>query len=160
MTQNTVAGQNIIDLQKPLFETLELELNKTSELNYDKIIKLDKAVQQFFDYLPENKIYQEYILKDIIKAILDSTILHKKPQIMNFDKLKRNIKLSKQIQTVDPGLIKSNNAEIVNFLVNNNLNNKKELVQQFFNGINNARTFVAKDLINLLKLIDRYGLIN
>ena len=48
---------------------------------------------------------------------------------MNFDKLKRNIKLSKQIQTVDPGLIKSNNAEIVNFLVNNNLNNKKELVQ-------------------------------
>ncbi len=94
-------------------------------------------------------------------AILEQYFLNKKPFVLSFEKFKKNIKISKMIQVdTNKALILNNVKEIVHFLTYaQNLEGGKDIARELCKlMLPISRSIVGNDLVNLFKMIDRYGI--
>ena len=87
--------------------------------------------------------------------------MNKKPFVLSFEKFKKNIKISKMItHDTNKSLIVNNVKEIVQFLNQvSNFEGSKDIARDLCKlMLPISRSIVGNDLVNLFKLIERYGI--
>lgn len=124
------------ELQPVLFNLLKQEIYKSNSLTgsnekegdkghkqpspIDGLLKLNKSIIGYLEHVggaKESQLYNESQVKDLVTVILENYFLNKKPFVLSFEKLKKNIKISKMIQTqTDKEVIQSNASEIITFM--------------------------------------------
>lgn len=127
-----------------------------------EILKVNKAVFELFDQIGfMEELYQECPLRELVTVVLETHFQNKKPFILGFENLKKNIKISKMIQVdVTKDLIQDNFKELIHFLVYaKGFEGIREVARDLCKlATPSSRSLVGPDLVNLFKVIDRYQL--
>lgn len=108
------------------------------------------------------KHYHESHLRDLASAMIESYFLNRKPHFASYEKTKLSSKITKALQTgLTKDLILTNAREIVHFMsYAKHIDGAKDIVRDLFKAIMpQSRSFVGTDLVNLFKVIDKYGML-
>lgn len=148
------------------FNLLKQELSKTSSFPSSAgnvspivdILKVNKAVFELFDQIGfMEELYQECPLRELVIVVLETHFQGKKPFILGFENLKKNIKISKMIQVdVTKDLIQDNFKELIHFLVYaKGFEGIREVARDLCKlSTPSSRSLVGPDLVNMFKVID------
>ena len=107
------------------------------------------------------QLYHDCPLRELLSVVLETYFRGKKPFILGFENLKKNIKMSKMAQVdTNKELIQDNYKEFVHFLAYaKGLEDGKTIAASLCKLIEPcSRSMVGPDLVNLFKVIDRYSL--
>jgi hypothetical protein len=67
-----------------------------------QVLKLNKAILEFFDNagpqsIIQEQLYQDSQIRELVTVVVEQYFLNKNPLILSFEKFKKNLKISKMI---------------------------------------------------------------
>ncbi|CDW77558.1 UNKNOWN [Stylonychia lemnae] len=154
-----------------IFSELNDLITRTSEFKLEDVFQVNKAALEYLQKHKEvsgesnrqlNNKYEKELhpLKEIVMSSIEYHYDSKKPQIQNFDKINKKEEISKKItDETNKFLIDLNIPSIITFLNLVSFENGKHITQKVLDQMISGRSLVGNDLLTLINLIEKHGLI-